>query len=413
METHGQEGQRPVAHAAADRPATARRETNAAGESDRAVAPIPAAASSRLGAIDLARGVAILLMTLDHAGAMARVNLVAERYWDRPLEIAGWPLWILGLVTNLASPLFWVVSGVSVAILSEASLRRTGSERNATAFLFTRGGILLLLDALVVSFLWAPVLHFKSTYTFDLLSSLALSLILLSGFRVLPRTLFALATVGLLLGHQLLMHSVPDSWRAAGGFWVWIWVDYVGGDHPVVSFPVLGWCSLMGLGYLIGTRVGEPAWQRPRRWIAIAAGLLALWFVVRIRGGYGNFNTWDPSLGLLEFFIMSKGPPSLVFLLFNLAGGALVYAGALALGSRVSRAPWSWLVTLGKASLFVYVTHLILYKFLAWFGYRIAHGNDGWRLFVTWLPGVVILVPLAAWYRGLKERHHRGVLRYF
>jgi peptidoglycan/LPS O-acetylase OafA/YrhL len=121
---------------------------------------------------------------------------------------------------------------------------------------------------------------------------------------------------------------------------------------------------------------------------------------------------WRPGDGFLEYWVMSKGPPSPLYLLFNLAGAALVYGGALALGDRTHRAPWSWLVTLGKASLFVYVMHLILYKGFAWMGYRIAHEHHSWRLLVTWLPGVIVLIPMAAWYRRLKERHHDGMLKY-
>ena len=101
METHGQEAQRAAARSAPELSVTERRVPDAVSESDRARAPRLAVvpAIERHAALDLARGVAILLMTLDHAGALARVNLVAERYRDRPLEIAVWPLWLVGLMT--------------------------------------------------------------------------------------------------------------------------------------------------------------------------------------------------------------------------------------------------------------------------------------------------------------------------
>jgi len=67
---------------------------------------------------------------------------------------------------------------------------------------------------------------------------------------------------------------------------------------------------------------------------------------------------------------------------------------------------------LGRASLCVYVAHLVIYKVLAWLGLGILPNDEGLRYLVTWISGLALLIPLARWWRALKERHHQGLLRY-
>jgi uncharacterized membrane protein len=376
----------------------------------------PAPAGDRLPLLDALRGFAILLMTLDHCASLGRVSVVAEHYLGRRTVLPDPLFVVIGLLTNLAAPMFWVMSGMSIAFLGRrfAQHRETGS--SLTSFLVTRAGILLLIDTMIVSFLWAPALAIKHVYTFDLLSSIAVSMVLLLLLQRLPqRTFRGIGTVGwigiaLLVAYPLIWALAPQSWRTGGGFWLAAATQYSGGANPVVSFPVLAWSGLLLVGFAFGTRLEKPEWQSARRWSIVGGSLLCAWLLIRLGAGYGSIVPWHKSDGWQALFIMSKGPPGLDFMTFNLALGSFAVAAFCRWRARIEQ--HGWLMDLGRASLCIYVAHLVIYKVLAWFGLGILPNEAGLRYLVTWVAGLALLLPLARWWRGLKERHRAGMLRY-
>src|SRR5258705_2329640 len=125
-----------------------------------AVAPAPtpaphrqAQASARLAVVDALRGVAILLMALDHSAFFSHVSVQAEHNSDYPTVLGAWGYVVTGLLTNIAAPTFWLLSGASIALLADSSRRRRGSEWAATRFLLIRAGLLVVLDLTLVPFL--------------------------------------------------------------------------------------------------------------------------------------------------------------------------------------------------------------------------------------------------------------------
>lgn len=68
----------------------------------------------------------------------------------------------------------------------------------------------------------------------------------------------------------------------------------------------------------------------------------------------------------------------------------------------------------GQAPLFVYVLHLAVYKVLGRAGLHLIPHQDAVRYALVWITGMALMLPLARAraYRGLKERHRSGVLRY-
>jgi len=379
-------------------------------------APAPAPARDRLPVLDALRGFAILLMTLDHCAALGKINVIAEHYVGRPTVLPDMSYRMVGLLTNLSAPLFWVMSGMSIAFLGRRFAERRGPDPSLTSYLVTRAGILLLIDTMIVSFLWAPTLQIKHVYTFDLLSSLAVSMVLLVLLLPLSRRTFrgisAVGWVGgaLLVAYPLIWALAPQSWHSGGGFWLAAATLYSGGAHPVVSFPVLAWSGLLLLGFAFGTRLEKPEWQSARRWSIVGGSLLAAWLLIRLSAGYGSIVPWHKSDGWQALLIMSKGPPGLDFMTFNLALGSFAVAAFCRWRDRIAK--HGWLMDLGRASLCVYVAHLVIYKVLAWLGLGILPNDQGLRYLVTWISGLALLIPLARWWRTIKERHHEGLLRY-
>ena len=115
-------------------------------------------------------------------------------------------------------------------------------------------------------------------------------------------------------------------------------------------------------------------------------------------------------MAIPEVQFTSEGP--VAFLTFNLGWSALVFALLLSSLVRFERRPWTWLVVLGRASLFVFVVHALIYRGLAHFGTLLLPHDPGIRHLAVWTIGLAVLIPMAAWYGAFKKRQPQSLLRY-
>ena len=137
--------------------------------------------------------------------------------------------------------------------------------------------------------------------------------------------------------------------------------------------------------------------------------LLAAWLPLRLAGGYGNLT---PYLGgdWRDFLLMSKYPPSLAFLMWNLGGMFLAMAAHSRLENRLRSSRFFGIVSLfGKTPLFFYVVHLQVYKLLSLIPFL--RGSLP-AAYLTWLIGLAVLVPLCAGFNSLRQRYPSSVLQY-
>lgn len=372
---------------------------------------IAAGRSRRLTAIDALRGLALAMMALDHCTFFTRASVQAEWNVGEPRVLPGLGWVLAGLITNFAAPTFWLLAGVSVSLMSESVRRANRSDGEVTRFILMRAAVLLAFDATLVPLAWELRRDFHFGYVFDLLSSIAVSMLLLGALRRLPRAAIAGLGVALLAAFQTAFRMLPADavqWPLAAR----MWMVFGYGHGTGVPFPVLAWAPLLLIGYGIGPALAQPAFSRARTWLGVAALLLMAWLPLRLAGGWGSPVPWRPGDPALWFFVMAKGPPGLDFLLWNFGLGALAMAGIVAAARQPDRIPLRWLVQLGQAPLFVYVAHLVAYPIIGRAGLHVLRDAPVVRVLVVWLAGLALLVPGAAWWRSVKERHRGTPLRY-
>jgi uncharacterized membrane protein len=75
--------------------------------------------TARITAIDALRGMALALIALTHAAFFIGVGMQAESYGGQRMYLQSPPYWISGLLTTLASPIFFCLAGVSLAPLEQ------------------------------------------------------------------------------------------------------------------------------------------------------------------------------------------------------------------------------------------------------------------------------------------------------
>lgn len=373
-----------------------------------AVAVPKAAVRGRILAIDALRGVAILAMSLRHIAYFLGRPLQAETYGGQPAVLLSWPHWVSGLIANVTAPTFFLLIGTSLALLI-AGRRRTGvSEWEITRYLLIRAGVLVLLDLTICDIAWAGF----NPYTHVLLS-IAIAMVIFSVVRFLPIPVFATLTLALLLTYQVLLPQRALPLSQTENFWQALLWSYSTKTWPAVEFSILGWFPLPAMGFILGQWMSLPALRRARTWVAIGAALLGIWLVLRWAGGFGNLTPYTPDAPWYFFFIMSKTPPSLTFLTFNLALSALTLAGLYACEGWLEHRPLKWLVTCGQASLFFFVAHIVVYGAIARLVAPLRLPLPAILItYTAWFIGLIVLVPLAGAYNRLRRRHPQSILRY-
>ncbi len=382
---------------------------------DSATATVTSPAASgpkRFLAVDALRGMAVTLMALDHCGFFTSTNVTTETYSDRPVRIAlGLRLYI-GMLTNLAAPTFWFLSGLSIALMSAGEQRRPEARGRTLRFVLVRAALLVVADATLTSPLWNSWHPYVYSYDFGLLSSLAVNMLLAyallqSPERVLPVLAAALA----------LLHAPVAAWAhdalAHAPVLVRAWIRFGSDTRPSIVFPILGWFPITVLGVWIGRRIGRGLKPRPVDALGAASVLFVIWALSRV-SNYGSFSPYRIQDGWRGWLIMSKGPVGLDYMSFNLGLSMLLATFTLAVEPAFKRSLLRVFVTLGRASLFLYFAHLLIYRGVAWGLDRLPLGGlpITARYLLAFAAGLVPLVPMARWYRQQKERRRDSMLHY-
>jgi uncharacterized membrane protein len=393
--------------------------------------PTPLAKSSaRYDAVDLLRGLVMVLMVIDHT---------RDYFGDATLDPTNLSrvtpaLFLTRWVTHFCAPVFAFLAGTGAYLASARGRSRAG----LAGFLATRGLWLIFLEETVVKFglFFNPA---PRTVLLVVFWSIGGSFLVMSVLVFLPSRVIGALGVLVIATHNLadLFGFTPGALGPFQPLGVLLFrpglLPLPGGVNVTVGYPLLPWLGVVAAGYGFGEVIRlEPA-RRRAVMLVTGLGLIAAFVVLRIWGVYGEPNPWTtqrtPLLTALAFLNCTKYPPSLLFLLMTL-GPALV---ALAWFDRVgaSGPVRQALVTLGRVPLFFfllqwYVIHplailtgMVRGLPVAWlFSESFPAGQpSGWPLglpwiYAAWAVTLVLLYPPCRWFAGVKRRHPGGWLSY-
>ena len=384
---------------------------------------------TRVQALDVLRGLVIVLMALDHV----RDYFHASGYAYDPLDLSmtTGAVYVTRWVTHFCAPTFVFLAGVS-AWLQGAK----GKDPSRLArFLLTRGLWLVVLEVTVVAFGWSfsiPLLpHLQVIW------AIGWSMMALAALVALPTGAVLAIAIAILAGHNLLDPIQSSRWGAWAPAWqllheqgMWLWH---GKAIIFIAYPVLPWIGVLALGYGLGPVFLSP--RRDRTLVALALGMLALFVVLRGFNLYGDPQPWAPqaTVGttLMAFFNVTKYPPSLLYVCITLAPMLLL----VPLFDRMRGPVTSLLRTYGTVPLMAYVSHLYVMHLLAIAAHAAAGQNldgmfntihdfflepsvfagTGFALPVTYVAWVVVLMliyPLCRWWGEVKRRRRDWWLSY-
>lgn len=311
--------------------------------------------NQRIASIDVARGLVMLLMTVDHV----RETFFMQHQVGDPMDLATSPaLFWTRLSAHFCAPLFVFLTGLSAWLYAHPA----SGPRDPTGFLVKRGLLLVALEIVAVNFAWFGTFTPAVLYL-QVIWAIGLSMLALALLQRLP--LAVLAGLGALIvgGHNALAGIRFDAGSVAATAWTILEQRGFLLETPLrvkVSYPVLAWIGVILLGYACGPLFARGAAPARRRRCLVLGGTLclALLVVLRTVNAYGDPVPWtvqaDALHQVMALVNFTKYPPSLDFLLLTLGCGVLVLAWLDARDTPFTRIA----AVFGGAPLLYYLLHL-------------------------------------------------------
>lgn len=392
--------------------------------------------SYRIESIDLLRGLAMIIMALDHTRDFFHITADTANPLD--LNTTTPQLFFTRWITHFCAPVFVFLAGTSAFFQSSRK-----SKPELSKFLITRGLWLVFIEVVIMNFAFS----FDPTFSvigLQTIWAIGISMILLGLAIRLPFT--AILTMGLIivLGHNALdfyeqqfppdhQYNIVYSFLHHQGLY-----SLTKNHNLLIFYPFLPWTGLMMLGYCFGKLFMKYEGMRRRKvltWLGL--GIVLFFIVLRATNLYGDAQHWSQQKNslftLMSFINTVKYPPSLLYMCMTI-GPAILF---VAWWGNVKNGVTKFITVYGKVPFFYYVIHFYLIHLLsmaAFFsrGHSFAQGihslkegpvppfnfiipGEGyslWIVYLVWIFVFVSLYPLCKWFSQYKQTHKQWWLSY-
>ena len=383
-------------------------------------------AKRRLASIDILRGLAMILMTLDYVRGIFGIAPF------EPESISQTSMWLFFTrwISHLCAPVFVFLAGCS-ARLYEAKGR---AKPELARYLCSRGLWLVFLEIAVVntSFLNYAYGNYVLLHA---LWALGWCMVLLAAMVWLPKRWIAVIAVFVIVGHHVLDPISAGNlgpWKLPFALLHEQNVFLISGRlFAIVMYPLFPWVGVMAAGYVIGELFFLDPETRCRKLFRLGVLLTAAFAVLRVLNGYGDPNPWVHSnrgwiFTMLAFLNTTKYPASLMFLCMTLGPALMLLAWMEGCSGRACRL----LRVFGRTPLFYYLLQNLLIHLFAivwtyslfgrapgwWAQGRMSWPSDyspnPWWIYGIWLLVVFALFPLCRWFGSVKDKRPNGWLSY-
>ncbi len=375
--------------------------------------------SKRVESIDVLRGLAMILMALDHVRDYTNFGYLYIDPTNIDTTTPG--LFFTRWITHFCAPVFVFLAGTSAFLYGS----QKQSKKVLSKFLFTRGLWLIFIELTVVNLAWTFDIRL-GLHIFQVIWAIGICMVFLSALIYLHKQLLIIIGLLILLGHNLLDGITAQGNDLASVLWYMTHQQgaafYNNGETMLfIAYPFLPWLGIMILGYCFGTLYHKDFNATIRRKWLLGMGIaaIAVFIALRFTNSYGNLTPWTKEdsfiYTLMSFINTTKYPPSLLYALMTL-GPAMIL---LYLIDSVKNMWTRILVVIGRVPFFYYIIHLYLIHFIGiigllilgedWkelilttsrftSGYLATKGYDLWVTYVVWVIVVVLLYPICRKY---------------
>lgn len=394
----------------------------------------PDAPRFRIQAIDILRGIVIVIMALDHVRDFFFKSVV-EAGADVAMDPTNMQTTFPGLfftrwITHYCAPVFVFLAGTSCYLMS---LKRTRKE--LSLFLIKRGFWLILVEVFIITLGWTfnPLFN---VIILQVIWAIGISMVLMGLVVLLPFKLILTLGLIIVLGHNLLDYPGFRSALQGGMLSDLLYFSNfstyeIFKDHfIIIVYAFLPWFGVLMSGYCFG-RLYRPEFDpaERRKWIFRLGVLITLIFILlRFINEYGDPVPWaeQPRGSLytyLSFLNVNKYPPSLAFLCMTIGPALILLSFLESIRNRVT----DFFNIYGRVPLFFYILHfyiihtiVVIVFFIEGFSTDkiVTEGNpflfrpnefgfDLWGVYIVWILVIAISYPLCKKYDRYKTANIR------
>lgn len=400
---------------------------------------VGANARRRINAVDLLRGIVMVIMLLDHTREF--VHRDALNFDPADFTKTNTLLFFTRWVTHFCAPVFVFLAGTGAYLQT----LRGKSKPELSRFLVTRGCWLIVLELTVIRVIAWFNLDFHFAFLLQVIWVIGVGMILLAGLIHLPLRAVAIGSLAMIALHNALdgiqVQGFPQPNKPPPGGWATVWmllhqqgmVFLTPKVYGLLLYPLIPWVAVLAAGYCFGVVYEWEAERRKRFLLRLGAGLLAGFVLLRAINLYGDPNRWSAQKNtwftVLSFLNGTKYPPSLLFLLLTLGAALLALPWFERCDGWLARA----MITFGRVPLFFYLGQWLTAHGLAVLAGLLAGqsvgwlfvgpldqprpnpGNLGfslWMVYALWLLGLLLLYPACRWFAAIKQGRRAWWLSY-
>jgi uncharacterized membrane protein len=255
---------------------------------------VPARARMRVDAVDLLRGLVMVIMLLDHTRDF--VHRDALLFDPANLDRTTLALFFTRWITHFCAPIFVFLAGTGAYL----QLSRGKTKAELSRFLWTRGLWLMLLELTVVRCVVAFNVDYGQFPGFlQVIWAIGVSMVVLAALIHLPLRAVAGVGMGIILLHNLTDGWAVQGWRgpgseapdALGALWMMLHQPgfiVVAGVPVLILYPVLAWIGVMAAGYAFGAVYDWQPERRRRFLLRVGFGMVAAFILFRATDFYGD-----------------------------------------------------------------------------------------------------------------------------
>jgi len=360
---------------------------------------------ARFEFIDRFRGLVGVMMALGHAQYYANAAWLSFDPLDPTFD--SWGQFALRYMGYLCAPGFLVMNGAMVWWAWQRRVRQGVPSRQADWEIAQRALFLIAVQLVWVNASWSGFARLRLEH-FGIIATIGASMLLLlplmrTSWRVRAAVAAATAVI-----HSFLLR-IPYDLDGLARFPMQLLID--AGDFN--KYPILPWFALACFGSVMAHWWFE-RWttdrERAVKSLGIGSALIIAAWALRLWGGSfanvwpsGEFFSWS-------FFLVQKYPPSLTHEVW-FAGAVTFMVGMVALLGLLVRPLVGWLGVVGKVPLFFYAVHIPLLAIPMKRFDLYYHRGGVVESLITWVVLMMVMMPLAVWFRGVKRRNRSWLVR--
>lgn len=362
-------------------------------------------AKQRFDFIDQFRGFVGILMLLGHSSYYFNSIWLYLDPAD-PL-LPNWEQFILRYIGYICAPGFLMMNGAMVWWTYQLRISKGSEDWNARWHLIQRGLFLVLVQVTWVNSSWGGFSEFKPAHL-GIISTIGISMILLTMIVSLRWQIrFGIALVILFIYPFLLNITYNNEI-----YWQQVLMQTFIDSGEFNKYPMLPWFALAILGSVMATGWLKE-WKKINSKInfslLIGFSSIIIATIIRMERGFGNIFPFS-DFGSYSFFLDQKYPPSLYHNLWFF-GWVVVGVGVIIFINKIFPKLLNFLAIVGRVPLFFYCVHIailgIISKRIGLF-YR---DGEVVETLIGFAIMLVIMLPLAKWFGGVKQRSKNFIIK--